>query len=224
MRPAALASRACSALKGCSAREHECDARRVVAAPVCLGQVALRFCRFVVQQRLSAFLDLGLRDIKEMAAAWVDKMKLVWEHRGEIADEFLKKWNAESVWARGLFQGEVLGWVMMTVLPVLITMGEAAPAAGKTTEQAEKKGAELITVAGYAQHPRMHPWLKNPDGAVRSVDEAVEIARAHGVEISDDTLIRKLKGKPPAGQYIRALLLTPWHRPEEDDQMGRFLR
>ena len=67
--------------------------------------------------------------VKEMASGWVDKMKLVWEHRGEIADEFLKRWNAESAWDRGLFQGEVLGWVTMTVLLILVTMGEDAPAA-----------------------------------------------------------------------------------------------
>ena len=67
--------------------------------------------------------------IKEMASAWVEKMKAVWERRGEIADEFLRKWNCESAWDRGLFQGEVLGWVTMTVLLILITMGEDAPAA-----------------------------------------------------------------------------------------------
>lgn len=67
--------------------------------------------------------------VKEMASGWVEKMKGVWEHRGEIADEFLKKWNAESAWDRGQFQGEVLGWVTMTVLLILVTMGEDAPAA-----------------------------------------------------------------------------------------------
>jgi nucleoid-associated protein YgaU len=67
--------------------------------------------------------------IKDMLMGWVGKMKLAWEHRGEIGDEFLKKWNAESMWDRGLFQGEVLGWVMMTVLLILVTMGEDAPAA-----------------------------------------------------------------------------------------------
>ena len=67
--------------------------------------------------------------VKEMASGWVEKMKAVWEHRGEIADEFLKKWNAENAWDRGLFQGEVLGWVTMTVLLILVTMGEDAPAA-----------------------------------------------------------------------------------------------
>ena len=67
--------------------------------------------------------------MREMASAWVEKMKAVWKHRGEIADEFLKKWNAELAWDRGLFHGEVLGLVIMTVLLILITMGEDAPAA-----------------------------------------------------------------------------------------------
>jgi hypothetical protein len=67
--------------------------------------------------------------VKEMASAWVEKMNAAWEHRGEIADEFLKKWNAENAWDRGLFQGEVLGWVTMTVLLILVTMGADAPAA-----------------------------------------------------------------------------------------------
>ena len=67
--------------------------------------------------------------VKEMASGWVEKMKAVWEHRGEIADEFLKKWNAENAWDCGLFHGEVLGWVTMTVLLILVTMGEDAPAA-----------------------------------------------------------------------------------------------
>jgi len=218
--------------------------------------------------------------IKDMLMGWVDKMKLAWEHRGEIADELLKKWNADNPWDRGLFQGDVLGWVMMTVLLILVTMGEDAPAAlggiamrwpqlvkllkavdtlgdvttylgaaakavqvpgkairfvagklgkaeraaehvaedvgkdvgragkkaedaaeqaadtaGKGSRKAKKKAAEFITIAGYAQHPRMYPWLKNADGAVRSIDEAVEIARIHGVEIPDDILLKKVRGK-----------------------------
>jgi hypothetical protein len=222
----------------------------------------------------------NLGAIKDMLMGWVDKMKLAWEHRGELADEFLKKWNAESMLDRGLFQGDALGWVMMTVLLICVTMGEDAPAAvagivtrwpqlvkllktvdtlgdvttyvgaaakvakapgkaasyvagkfgraargvehvaedigkdvtrggdkagnaavhatgeaGKDAAKTERKASEVVTVAGYAQHPKMYPWLKNPDGAVRSVDEAVEIARAHGVEISDDILLRKVKGK-----------------------------
>jgi hypothetical protein len=222
----------------------------------------------------------NLGAIKDMLMGWVGKMKLAWEHRGEIADEFLKQWNAESMWDRGLFQGDVLGWIMMTVLLIFVTMGEDAPAAvagivtrwpqlvkllktvdtlgdvttyigaaakaakvpgkaaeyvagklgkasrgaehvaedigkdagrggdkagsaaehaageaGKDARKTEKKASDVVTVAGYAQYPRMYPWFRNPDGAVRSLDEAVEIARAHGVEIPDDILLKKVKGK-----------------------------
>jgi hypothetical protein len=71
----------------------------------------------------------NLGAIKDMLMVWVDKMKLVWNHRGEIADDFLARWNAESLWDRGQFQGEVLGWLMMTILLMLVTMGESTPAA-----------------------------------------------------------------------------------------------
>jgi len=54
----------------------------------------------------------------------------------------------------------------------------AAGEAGKDARKTEKRASDVVTVAGYAQHPRMYPWLKNPDGAVRTLDEAVEIARA----------------------------------------------
>jgi hypothetical protein len=67
--------------------------------------------------------------IGDMVMAWDEKMKQAWERRGDIADVFLKKWNAESLWDRGRFQGEVLGWIMMTVLLVLLTLGNGAPAA-----------------------------------------------------------------------------------------------
>ena len=66
--------------------------------------------------------------IKDMLMKWVDKMKSAWEHRGQIADEFMKKWNAPSGWDRGRFQGEVLGWVMMTVLIIIVTAGSGAAA------------------------------------------------------------------------------------------------
>lgn len=211
--------------------------------------------------------------IKDMLMKWVDKMKAAWEHRGEIADEFIKKWNAPDGWDRGRFQGEVLGWVMMTVLIIIVTAGSGAAAsagslaarfpqivsllktvdvvgdvttymgaaikgvtaAGKIPEQASdvvkgklgtggdvdpkapaagkepdatvpdrKTPDAKVSVRGYAQHPRTHPWTVNPDGAVRSVDEAVEIARKHGVVIPDDVLIKKLKGKYlPDNTYAR---------------------
>lgn len=64
--------------------------------------------------------------IKKMATDLVDKLSMAWQHRGAIADAFLSKWNAESAWDRGNFRGEVVGWVMATVLIIFITAGEGA--------------------------------------------------------------------------------------------------
>jgi Domain of unknown function (DUF4157) len=66
--------------------------------------------------------------IKDMLMTWVDKMQSAWEHRGQITDEFLKRWNAPSGWDRGRFHGEVLGWVMMTILIIVVTAGAGAAA------------------------------------------------------------------------------------------------
>jgi hypothetical protein len=66
--------------------------------------------------------------IKDMLMKWVDKMKSTWGRRGWIASEFMRKWNAPGGWDRGRFQGEVLGWVMMTVLIIIATLGSGAAA------------------------------------------------------------------------------------------------
>ncbi|HWO21689.1 MAG TPA: DUF4157 domain-containing protein [Kofleriaceae bacterium] len=71
----------------------------------------------------------NLGRIRDMLMSWVAKLRLAWDRRGQIVDEFVKRWTADSMWDRGLFQGEVLGWIMMTVLLLLVTLGEAAPAA-----------------------------------------------------------------------------------------------
>jgi hypothetical protein len=42
-----------------------------------------------------------------------------------------------------------------------------------------------LKIAGYAHSPKL-TWLPNPGGEVRTVDEAVALARRHGVEIPDD--------------------------------------
>ena len=69
----------------------------------------------------------------------------------------------------------------------------ATHVAEEVAKDAERTG-KTITVKGYAQGPRLK-WTKNPDGSVRSIDEAVEIARKNGVEIPDDILFKKVKGK-----------------------------
>ena len=38
----------------------------------------------------------------------------------------MRKWKADDGWDRGRFQGEVLGWVMMTALIVILTAGKGA--------------------------------------------------------------------------------------------------
>jgi hypothetical protein len=92
--------------------------------------------------------------IKTMLMGWVNKLKAAWAGRDKIADEFMKKWEAKDGWDRGRFQGEVLGWVMMTVLITVLTLGEAtAPmVAGKwgTVLKALKTLDALGDVTTYA--------------------------------------------------------------------------
>ncbi len=61
-----------------------------------------------------------------MARGWVSKLQKVWENRDAIAEDFLRKWESEDAWTRGNFQGEVLGWVMMTALLCIATAGAGA--------------------------------------------------------------------------------------------------
>lgn len=202
----------------------------------------------------------NLGAIKDTLMGWVTKLKGAWAGRDKLADGFLRKWEAEDAWTRGNFQGEVLGWVMMTVLLILSTagssplamaggkwasvlqalrtvdalgditmyvgkvarlpgqaasvirrkLGEGASSAGRVAEntsrtavKAENALTETVIVSGYAQGPKL-TWAKNPDGAVRTIDEAVEIARKNGVEIPDDVLFKKINGKYlPDSTYAR---------------------
>lgn len=64
--------------------------------------------------------------IKDMVMGWVDKLKQAWANRDKIADWFMSQWEHPDGWKRGRFQGEVLGWVMMTVLIIILTAGEGA--------------------------------------------------------------------------------------------------
>jgi hypothetical protein len=70
----------------------------------------------------------NLGAIKDMLLGWVEKLKAAWGQRGEMAADFMAKWESEDAWTRGNFQGEVLGWVMMTALLIIATAGEAAAA------------------------------------------------------------------------------------------------
>jgi hypothetical protein len=66
---------------------------------------------------------------------------------------------------------------------------------------------EVIEVRGLAQRPHLQ-WTKNADGSVRSIDQAIEIARQNGVEIEDDILLRRVSDKflpeQTYAEYFRA--------------------
>lgn len=82
----------------------------------------------VVAKTLYEIVTGNLGAIKDMLMGWVGKLKQAWEHRGDMAADFMAKWEADDAWTRGNFQGEVLGWVMMTALLIFATAGEAAVA------------------------------------------------------------------------------------------------
>jgi hypothetical protein len=54
------------------------------------------------------------------------------------------------------------------------------------------RGAMGVKLAGYAHSPKVK-WAPNPAGEVRTVDEAVELARANGVKIPDDIMFRAVR-------------------------------
>ena len=68
----------------------------------------------------------NLDKIWKMLMGWVKMLQLAWKNRGEIAADFMDKWEAKDDWIRGRFQGKVLGWVMMTALIVIVTAGQGA--------------------------------------------------------------------------------------------------
>ncbi|MCW5801290.1 MAG: DUF4157 domain-containing protein [Deltaproteobacteria bacterium] len=76
-----------------------------------------------------SLVSQGPGAVMALVEKWAGQMAQVWEKKGDLASAFLKKWNASNAWDRGNFHGEVLGWLFMTVLLVLLTMGESAPAA-----------------------------------------------------------------------------------------------
>jgi hypothetical protein len=68
----------------------------------------------------------NLGEIKKMLTDWISTLKVAWKNRAGIASDFMERWEAEDGWNRGRFQGKVLGWVMMTVVIVLLTAGAGA--------------------------------------------------------------------------------------------------
>jgi uncharacterized protein DUF4157 len=90
---------------------------------------------------LTANLGAIVRTVK----GWIAQLELLWARRAEIAADFMGKWNAKDPWDRGRFRGGVIGWVMMTVLLVIVTWGEGAVA------QISGKWANVVKVLNIAQ-------------------------------------------------------------------------
>ncbi|MEZ4364028.1 MAG: hypothetical protein R3B48_27895 [Kofleriaceae bacterium] len=68
----------------------------------------------------------------------------------------------------------------------------------------ESLAAAPAHLEGLAQTPRTYPWNLNPDGATRTLEEALEIARQNGIAIEDDIVFRVVPGnKLPRDTYAR---------------------
>lgn len=77
--------------------------------------------------------------------------------------------------------------------------------AGGTGGRAGRISAEATTsLEGLAQIPGSYPWNLNPEGVTRTLEEAIDLAREHGVEIADDVIFMVVKGeKLPKNTYAR---------------------
>lgn len=79
-------------------------------------------------------------------------------------------------------------------------------AKGKASSKTSAREA-TVRIDGLAQTPGTMPWRPNADGAVRTIEEAVELARRWGVEIPEDIAfyIRDPKHLPPGAlaEYFR---------------------
>ncbi|MBL8622229.1 MAG: hypothetical protein JNK64_13030 [Myxococcales bacterium] len=88
------------------------------------------------------------------------------------------------------------------------------------------RAPEYVTIRGFAQGPRLS-WARNPDGVTRTPAEAVALARAHGVEIPDDILVRVTPPKfmPPNARaaYLERFVTDPAGRVTWDDFYAKGL-
>jgi hypothetical protein len=112
-------------------------------------------------------------DIKEFG----QKLAKLWENRSDILDavvaDFDKKWNNPADYSRGNFQGEILGYIMMTAFLLLVSFGTLTPvvAAGRLAKFI--KLIKFLDQAGdittYANKLRKKVHL--PDDVTRKVSD-----------------------------------------------------
>lgn len=89
---------------------------------LCKGMVDLIQALWPIARALSG--DVGT------IMAFARKLGALWNNRDDIllaiASDFLDRWQADDSWDRGNFQGEVLGYVLMSAFIMLITVGAGA--------------------------------------------------------------------------------------------------
>ncbi len=106
--------------------------------------------------------------------------------------------------------------------PKVAAEAKALVGAGST-----KPGSiETLRIQGMAQRPGTYPWRKNPDGHVRSLGDAIGIARIHGVEIHDDIRFVVVKNEwlPPdaLAQYLDLRRVQRGRRISWENLLTRF--
>ena len=104
-----------------------------------------------------------------------------------------------------------------------LTAGEVK-ALRKVIRQLDEDGtlaAEARKSMGAAQSPKTLEWAKNPGGP-RTLDEAIEIARSHGIDIPEDIKFGIVRGRWPEGRFAEYLQLGRQVNPNEMISWDRF--
>jgi hypothetical protein len=91
-------------------------------------------------------------------------------------------YDAKTTWIKGDFvgAGRLGGPVAVDIIGLILLKPS-----GKMGAQLFKSGDDFVILAA-AREPRSRPWLPNPGGETRTLEEAVELAKSWGVKIPDD--------------------------------------
>lgn len=105
---------------------------------------------------------------------------------GEMAADFMDKWDADSTWGRFYFRGEVVGYIMATVALAFLSAGITAAAS------AAAKGSRLARlIAGILKHPTVRRVAEN--AVVKKVAEKAEDALKKAKDVQEKLALWKAK-------------------------------
>ena len=86
------------------------------------GMVELIELLWPIARALSGDVDTIMRFVRQLDQLWTRRDDILLA----VASDFLDGWQAENPWDRGKFQGEFLGYVMMSAFIILATCGAGA--------------------------------------------------------------------------------------------------